>query len=109
MILKEILDTMPTQPYVTTPTDVFQQFLGAIIEVNHTDLGKIIGTVLEVNNTGDLDTSWIKMQYYKPDNTLAISYFSPIDLSAPQYYTGPIPPYQPQPRPFPNIPWWWYR
>ena len=99
-----------TTPYTTTtPTAIFEQFKYAIIEVNHTDLGKIVGTVLEVNDTGNLDTSWITMQYYKPDNTLAISYFSPKDLSAPQYYAGPIPPYQPQPRPFPNTPWWWNR
>lgn len=96
-------------PVYFTPTNVFQQYLGATIEVYHTNLGKIIGTVLEVYDTGDLDTAWVKMQYYKPDNTLTVSQFSPRDLSAPQYYTGPIPPYQPQQRPFPNTPWWWNR
>lgn len=102
---------MPEQYF--TPIAIFKNYMNTIIEVYHTNLGKIIGTVLEVNDTGDLDTSWIRMQYYEPNNYLAISEFSPKDLSAPQPYRGPIPPYQPQPQPwsqpFPNVPWWWYR
>jgi hypothetical protein len=78
-----------------TPTQVFTQFTGSTVTVFHNTLGEIIGRIIQVNNTGNINTDWIKMEYYKPNNTIATSFFSPQDLSAPQYYTGPLPPYQP--------------
>lgn len=86
-------------PLRFTPTNVFQQYIGATIVVYHDVLGELIGRIIQVNNTSNKDLDWIKIEYYKPDNTIAISQFSPKDLSAPQYYTGPLPPYQPWPQP----------
>lgn len=78
-----------------TPTQVFTQFTGSTVAVFHNTLGEIIGRIIQVNNTGNINTDWIKMEYYRPNNTITTSFFSPQDLSAPQYYTGPLPPYQP--------------
>ncbi|GAC42294.1 hypothetical protein [Paenibacillus popilliae] len=80
--------------YYATPIIALQNYVNkGYVKVNHKDLGELIGRITAAYNTGNPLTDYIDMEYYDPrTGNVAFSQLSAQDLSAPQQYTGPIPP-----------------
>ncbi|MDU4698414.1 MULTISPECIES: hypothetical protein [Paenibacillus] len=98
------------RPYATGITQLqeFEFSKVGYVKIHHRDLGDLIGMIHAAHDVGDPLKDFVEMSYYDPKTGQFIQRtpLSAQDLSAPQIYSGPIPPViqGAQPSPSPGTP-----